>query len=68
MKLTSKSEELKSALANGVVPYSADVDFFFFEIEVVDFSIGSGFPFSPHFYTIEWFIGPGIPHKELSSA
>ena len=40
MKLSSKSEELKSALANGAIPYSADVDFFFFEIEVIDFSLG----------------------------
>ena len=40
MKLSSKTEELKSALANGAIPYSADVDFFFFEIEVIDFSLG----------------------------
>ena len=40
MKLFSKTEELKSALANGAIPYSADVDFFFFEIEVIDFSLG----------------------------
>ena len=39
MKLSSKTGELKSALANGAIPYSADVDFFFFEIEVIDFSL-----------------------------
>ena len=47
MKLSSKTVELKSALANGAIPYSADVDFFFFEIEVVDFSLG-------RFLTLVW--------------
>ena len=50
MKLSSKTGELKSALANGAIPYSADVDFFFFEIEVVDFSLG-------RFWTPLWTVG-----------
>ena len=41
LKLSSKSDELKSALANGAIPYSADIDFFFFEIEVLEFEPGA---------------------------
>ena len=66
MKLSSKTEELKSALANGAIPYSADVDFFFFEIEVIDFSLGFRDSFtSQHanlsllWTDLEGFRGPG---------
>ena len=64
MKLSSKTGELKSALANGAIPYSADVDFFFFEIEVVDFSLGR---FSNSCLLLaHFFFGTSIPGKDYT--
>ena len=42
---SSKCNELKSILANGAIPYSADMEFFAFELEILDMKTGAQMSF-----------------------